>query len=233
MPLLIQAKIINPKTGTCHYLNHRQGKQKSLLLEYSRRHNFLPYYCIYSRIPEDFCPALKNIESLKSLNNKEWACSFLTPKQVRMKIARNENKAEKLINNGIPWSYPFLALMKNASKDRMANIISAELNKIRIEIKKISDPFKTASEKKNSIRLDWEDRNPQEMIIDEIPNFILKFLSGKSNPKKSPVSSISIISSVPIKSIINEYSALPSHEDEFYINSLDSKYEDNESSLND
>ena len=36
--LLVQAKIVNPKTGTCHYLNYKKGKQRSLLKQYAKRH---------------------------------------------------------------------------------------------------------------------------------------------------------------------------------------------------
>lgn len=51
LPLLIQAKIINPKTQNCQHFDYKDGVQRKQLLQYARRHSFVPMYCIYSYVP--------------------------------------------------------------------------------------------------------------------------------------------------------------------------------------
>ena len=58
LPILIQAKIVNPRTKQCHHLNYgtRHGKQGQLLVRYARTNRLLPLYCIYSLIDKDTNP---------------------------------------------------------------------------------------------------------------------------------------------------------------------------------
>lgn len=217
LPLLIQAKIVNPKTGTCHYLNYNKGKQRSLLLQYSRRHSFLPYYCIYSLIPDKYVPKNKTMGQLESLNSEEWACTFHSPQSIREKIQRDEDNGEKLVDEGIPWTFPFCKASE-LNSGSLAKDVANSLSEFRSEMAKtLNGPMVIQSEDERKT-LNWEDRDPSEMIMNKIPKFILRFLQDKTKSNDSPVSSMSIISSVPVQTVLSVYNALPSHQEEIFIN---------------
>ncbi len=114
--LAIQAKIINPKTQRCHYLNYGKGHQRILLRSYAKKHKFLPLYCIYSTNGISEEGHEKRLSNHSNFNNKDWACSLLTPLHIGKLVEKSNNKYENLLQFGIPWHFPFkLAEISDAS----------------------------------------------------------------------------------------------------------------------
>ena len=64
LPVLVQAKVVNPRTKQCHFLNYstRHGKQCTIFLRYARTHQLLPLYCIYSLIEDNAIPQAMELE---------------------------------------------------------------------------------------------------------------------------------------------------------------------------
>src|SRR3712207_41816 len=54
LPVLVQAKIIDPKNGKCSGLDFRAGEQRRKLVEFAKKHRFFPVYCVYSYLPDGF-----------------------------------------------------------------------------------------------------------------------------------------------------------------------------------
>ena len=81
--MLVQAKIINPKTQNCPRLDYRSGEQRRMLVKFAKSNKLLPLYCIYSHVPDGISPLSKALTSLSSLDSKEWSCTLISPRYVR------------------------------------------------------------------------------------------------------------------------------------------------------
>ncbi len=218
LSVLIQAKIVNPRTGTCNYLNYRKGKQRSLLLKFARQYNLLPMYCIYCHVPSGYTPSNKVLPSLSRYPSEEWACSLLTPKQVRQLLQRKQTKGSDLLDAGIPWLYPFCQTSA-PSRNKLGPAVANALSVVRAESSRdvfIAEAVKQPGKRNVRRRIRWEDRDPEDLLTKELPRIAVRLLRSKIKPSDSPVSGISVISSVPVEAVLSEYKALPSPTEEPY-----------------
>lgn len=134
LSVLVQAKIVNPKTKQCQFLNYatHHGKQSQLLLRYARTYKLLPLYCIYSLIDETTFPEAMQLDSLSHLKPADWACSFIIPKYVQQLVRQNKKSQSDLLKFGIPWMVPFCKDENETGTD-LAYTISQALQKIHGE----------------------------------------------------------------------------------------------------
>lgn len=203
LPLLIQAKVVNPKTQNCQHLNYNNGEQRRLLLRYARQHSYLPLYCIYSYVPPDFVPN-RSFDN-KSYSNDDWACSFLSPKIVRMFSKTNERSQKELLKYCVPWEIPF-CMSANYSSTKGEAAASAFLDIRNHFVSQDRRLLPSANlERKSATSLkhvDWENLDTTRAVRTELPHQICKWVSAKStNSLAVPVSGISIISTKPIDEI--------------------------------
>lgn len=202
--LLIQAKLINPISNKCNYLNYKNGEQRKLLLRYARSHGFLPLYCIYSSIPEDFLiPNEFSYKEYVDHEKEDWACSFVSPKIIS-KLANNNIKDQKqILQYAIPWMDPFriLAYEKDDTK------VYSEVASAFIEIKEtqINEDFSKKDSKeygKMPDRISWSNLDTRKAKKTKIPANICNLI--KCNTVKdaiAPAPILGIISQVPISEI--------------------------------
>lgn len=194
LPLLVQAKVINPRTGNCFHLNYRNGEQRKKLIFYARQHAYVPLYCIYSYVPSDLilCQLSGNIKH----TNKDWACSFLAPKMVRLLSQRGIKNQKEILKYCIPWMEPF-CLMKTSNMLKGRAISNA--------FDEIKDSLYETDKKCNQYpqkRIQWENLETAQAVRDKIPRDICKWLRYNSEIHEDvPLSGISVISTKPINSI--------------------------------
>lgn len=215
--LLVQAKIVNPVTSTCHLLNYRSGEQCKLLTNFSRRYRLLPLYCLYSYIAEEFYPSSKSLPSLSKISSSEWACSLVIPKFVKKLVKQKHKKQSDLLKYGIPWTYPFYQAEAN-SDQQLAYSLAEAMRQIRTEFESVNSSeasvylLDTPSEKANkqgTSRISWDNPDPLLLITPELPNIALRLLEGKISAVKSPIAGVSIISSVPVEAALQSQKSLP------------------------
>jgi|GEM_PF-2096655 len=223
LPILIQAKVINPVTKRCHYLDYstRRGKQRSLLLRYARNHRLLPLYCIYSLVDKDITPEAIKLDSLSNLNPKDWACSFIIPRYVSQLTMQDEKSQSDLLRYGIPWIFPFCEA-KDARGIKLARSIAKSMFKIYREFAKrdgaaVMDNQSRKSRyalvvqpkhEKNS-RIQWASVDPTKLVTPEIPRLVIRLLKSRVRQDDAPVSAVSIISNTPVEAVLKEQGALP------------------------
>jgi hypothetical protein len=214
LPILVQAKIVNPKTKQCHYLDYKtkHGKQSQLLLKYARTHRFLPLYCIYSLIDQTTILEARKVRSLSNLGRANWACSFIIPKYIQQLIKQNRKSQHDLLKYGVPWMYPFCDGSEEAEID-LAHVASHSLFRIYNEFTERDNDFsnkvsfdrledKSITKKQSAnLRIQWAKVDPTRLIIPKIPRAIVRLLTSPIKPSESPISSISIISSRPIEEV--------------------------------
>lgn len=203
LPLLIQAKIINPQTGNCNYLDYKSGEQRTRLLTYARQHKFVPLYCIYSMIPSSF--PLPQFSNRKMRSYKDWACSFVSPKTVRILSSSGKKTQYDILQHAIPWMEPFYIEPQQSTP--AGESCALRLEEIRDEFDKSSLrrlPGKIHSDNKiaTQTKVKWENLDSVHAVMNSIPRSICKLFTGKHlDYYNVPFSGASIISSVPIEEI--------------------------------
>jgi hypothetical protein len=197
--ILVQAKVINPLTGACYHLNYNGGKQRRLLVDFARKYKLFPVYCIYSHLINQVHPLTRSIPVLSNFSPMDWACSYIIPKHIRWLIHTKHNTQADLFRYSIPWTYP-LCFASSQNQSNLAKGIAEALFKMREEL---------GESQRESVRIQWENPNPMELIASELPKIVRDLLSSKVKAKDSPVSGISVISTVPIRLLEQEYNALP------------------------
>ena len=225
LPLIIQAKIINPKTNNCFHLDYKNGNQRELLMKFARNHHLVPVYCIYSYIPTNI--KLRERHLKIDTYNEDWACSFISPRAVRDLSNANLKNQIDILKLGIPWMDPFVTAMNGdepfgvsvakslqENRDAVRKYIKSLNNlgdkeDIRAEIDSQNKEVQLESRKqytnqKQSIRkhYNWDQLNTLHCLQSEIPLYIRKLFSNPENLQtEMPISSASIISKIPIKNI--------------------------------
>lgn len=203
LPLLIQAKIINPQTGNCQRLDYKDGEQRKRLLAYARQHGFVPLYCIYSSIPSEFEPPKCFAQDGRPI--EDWACSFVSPKTVRLLSNAGVKNQREILKYAIPWMEPFCLVSTHCEPHGQS---------IATSIENIRDNFgeenrhkltgKASGQKETSLRkrTSWENLDATQAVRANIPSNLCKwFNEWSSELSQAPLSGASIISSVPITQI--------------------------------
>lgn len=199
--LLIQAKIINPKTGNCQYLDYKNGEQRRKLLLYARQNKLIPIYCIYSSIPSSFSPP--QILDYTGRKKEDWACSFVSPRTIRLLSEKGLKNQKDILRFGIPWMDLFKIYNVESISTGQAiadRIVYIRNNIDKSCIKKITSSSETANYTLSK-RTDWEGLDTQKAIVRTIPRFICNMFKDSYNPSDIPFSEASVISTVPIKQI--------------------------------
>lgn len=197
IPLLIQAKIINPHTRKCFHLDYKRGEQRERLLYYARQHGYVPLYCIYSYVPTDI--RLSQLSGKIKHINADWACSFLTPKMVRILSQKGIRDQKEILEYCIPWMEPFC--LTKASCELKGKAISNAFTSIKDSL------YRTISSKENEgfclpKRIQWEDLETLQTVRDRLPLDICKWFKSNTETRFDiPVSGVSIISTMPISRI--------------------------------
>jgi hypothetical protein len=93
--------------------------------------------------------------------------------------------------------------------------VAKSLNKIRHKLAEKFPEDNSINSDRN--RINWQNRNPEEMVKEQIPKFIMRFLNGKENPTKAPVANIGIISCVPVQSVLAKHKSLPAPQRDLFI----------------
>ena len=225
LTLLIQAKIVNPRTGRCWYLNYRRGEQRKLLLEFARRRRFLPIYCIYGHIPDGYSPPTKALPVLSGIDSNTWACSWLSPLRIRQLANKKLNRQEELLRYSIPWAFPFCQSLQDDAVLALGSRVARGFSQARKEVSdesilvQHSEPDRGA---KIHQRTSWEDVEPLELITEDIPRIVQDLATGRIKGSSSPVSSLTITSGVPIGEASERIAALTDQRGtELYVPSQD------------
>ncbi|MBN4005815.1 hypothetical protein [Nostoc sp. LPT] len=224
LSLLVQAKVVNPITSTCRFLNYRSGEQRRLLLNFARHYRLFPLYCLYSQITDEFYPSSKLLPSLSNFDSSEWACSLVIPKFIRKLVEQKHKKQIDLLKYGIPWTYPFYMAATN-SDQKLAHSLAEAMKKIRTEFESVDssgmyvqllDNSSSKAKKQGTTRIRWENPDPLLLVTPNLPSVALRLLKGKISAVKSPVAGLSIISTVPIDAVLQTYKALPTSDRESF-----------------
>jgi hypothetical protein len=219
-PFLVQAKVVNPNTSTCHALNYRAGEQRRLLLDFSRRYRLFPLYCVYSQIPDNLFPLSKSLPCLSSVASSEWACMLIIPKFVRQLADQKQKKQADLLRYGIPWTFPFHHAMQNENQ-KLAHSLAESMQKVVAEFE-LSTPKVAVrassgrSSSKSTTRIRWENPDPTILITPNLPNIAMRLIKGKISPTKSPIAGVSIVSCVPIEFALSAQKILPAADGEAF-----------------
>jgi hypothetical protein len=223
LPILVQAKIVNPRTKQCHYLDYgtSHGKQGQLLVRYARTHRLLPLYCIYSLIDEDTNQGSMQANIFSHLRPTDWACSFIIPKHVQQLIRQNKKSQSDLLKYSIPWMTPFCA--DNTHKtDNLAQVIATSLLNSYNEFKKQDEAsvitkqlddsenaIVSTKKHKENLRVQWATVDPTILLIPKLPKIAVRLLTSRVRAMDSPISAISIISNTTIDEVMETEKALP------------------------
>ena len=222
LPILVQAKVVNPLTKRCHFLDYgtERGKQREILLRYARTHKLLPL-CIYSLIEENTMPEAMKLDSLSKLTEVDWACSFIIPKYVKQLIAQNKKSQSDLLRYGIPWMFPFCEAA-DATGVRLARAIAKSFLKVYGELTerdgdtvtknhfgRSPTALTTRTKRKKDLRVQWASVDPTRLITTDIPQLVVRLLKSRVRHDDAPISAVSIISSAPVEAILKERGALP------------------------
>ncbi|MEL7608813.1 MAG: hypothetical protein AAGU74_04860 [Bacillota bacterium] len=203
IPLLVQAKIINPKTGNCQHFDYKDGEQRKRLLLYARQHSYIPVYCIYSSIPADFEPPA--FLDRDGRQKEDWACSFISPKSVRFLSRQGIKNQNEILKLSIPWMDPFCRAAFDV--EPMGQAVAKAIVDIRdgfeeSTIKRLTS--KVQIEQPNLIqkRINWENMDSIQSIKKEIPRAICNMFRVSSfDSTRTPLAGVSIISTIPINQI--------------------------------
>lgn len=202
--LLVQAKIVNPFTGTCRYLDYRRGKQRSLLLKFARMTKSVPLYIIYCHVPDGYEPPPRAKPEFAKLNQWEWGCSWITPRQVRQLAHGNRKKIEDVLTYGIPWAYPF---SKPAADEHipLGKAIAEGLARGQEEVVRNPTPHAPISAHHQDFgklpehkKIQWEIVNPTQLVQEAFPRVVRRLLSLRPDIR-SPITGLSVISATPLE----------------------------------
>jgi hypothetical protein len=205
LPILIQAKIVNPSTRKCYYLNYRGGKQRQLLLAFSRKNKLLPFYLLYSSIDYEFKLALEKVLNLPGVESEQWACSLLSPIFVRKLVQAKKSHQLDLLKHSIPWAYPFIYSNSKDPEDvNLAGRLAEALflaRKTFLKYEKLQSSLSESRQKSEPTgqRIQWENCDPRMLVQPTIPRILARLLDGKLRPAESPVAGVSLISTKPIE----------------------------------
>lgn len=201
--LLVQAKIVSPFTGTCRYLNYRQGKQRSLLLRFARITRSVPIYVIYWHVPSSYEPSVRSRSEFAGLNRWEWGCSWLTPRQVRQMAHANRKNIEDVLAYGIPWAYPFCqsdadkrVLLGRAIAEGLAKGVQ-EFSKQSLSPGTMSAQHEDLGRVPAHRKIRWEIVNPTWLVQEEFPSVVRRLLSLRPGIRP-PIAGLSVISATPL-----------------------------------
>jgi len=228
LSILVQAKIVNPKTKRCRFLDYgtTHGKQFAIFIKYARTHNLLPLYCIYSLIEDTIIPGAKALDSLSGLETSEWACSFIIPKYVKQLATQNQKGQADLLRYGIPWMFPFYEAT-NTTGEISAHGVAKSFHKVYDEFakrdrnSKVTNRYKYSStaitKSKKDLRTQWASIDPRQVVTTNFPSLIIRLLKSQVKYDDAPVSEVSIISSTPIDVVFSEQGILPLPDEELPI----------------
>lgn len=211
LTLLVQAKIVNPKTGRCRYLNYRRGQQRKLLLDFARKKRFLPIYCVYGHIPNGYSPPTKALPALSKIDSDSWACSWLSPMRIRQLANKSVNKQEELLRYSIPWAFPFCHSPRENADNALGHQVASGFSQAKKEVGdesiavQISDNDRQTGK---SERTSWEDVEPLELVTEDIPRIVQDLATGRVPGSRAPVSSMIITSGVPISQVSERIAAV-------------------------
>lgn len=201
--LLIQAKVINPKTGNCQHFDYKKGEQRKLLLRFARKNGFIPIYCIYCNLPQEFEP--KRHLDVCGRRKEDWACSFLSPQTVRRLSEQGVKDRLSILEYSTPWMDPFIKATENEgsghSLAKAIEIMGEEENS-EVGIDVITTFVHKLNSRDKKPRTNWAGLQTVQAVKKEIPSFILEcFFKETPNLSKLPFTGISIISTEQINKI--------------------------------
>lgn len=221
--LLVQAKIVNPQTGNCHYLDYKSGDQRAKLLGYARRNRLLPRYCIYSYIPPSFNAPLRADPSFSSTDSAQWGCALLTPQRVKRLVARKQKSQSEVLSQALPWNHLFCT-GEALGDDRLGPYVANSVAEAESRLETGRPTVERALEEPNPDRKRRRQQvDPRELIREELPRVAQRLLRGTLAPAESPVAAVSVVSSIPIRGVLDGYKALPAPDRVDYVNDWETK----------
>lgn len=203
LPILIQAKVINPQTKNCYHFDYKNGGQRKLLLNYARQNHCLPLYCIYSCIPASFSPPKWPSDVVHT--NEDWACAFISPKSIRDLSRNGIRDQHTILKHCIPWAEPFC--LTHEADPPCGETIATTFLSIRDHIstatrRYLPRPKTQSAENPLRTRVHWEHLDTTRAIWRKIPQSICRWVKAESQEGLDvPIPGISIISAVPIHGI--------------------------------
>lgn len=204
--LLVQAKIINPKTGNCHYLNYRGGHQCSLLVSYARSLGAVPIYAIYAHIPNGYQPPPKASPHFQSMDSALWGCSWLTPRIVK-NLNKNKKKGiEDVLAKALPWSLPFCKAEPESDSrfgHAIAHGFSAAASCLEDShlVAKPQNQSAISGDGEVKKRIQWDSVDPTEVVNEELFPRSVERVIALGAEGKAPVAGVSVISGQPINTL--------------------------------
>lgn len=216
--LLVQAKVIDPHTKRCHCLNYRNGVQRKLLVKFARQQKLVPYYCIYSFVPENLVIPTNCLPSLNSFQREDWGASLISPRHVAELVKRQKPvRQNEIVPYAFPWSA--MAIRVNHGKDdnyllayEVAESLSVLRHELLVKTKKdaISDSvIDDRVSLKGKPRMHWDNPDPAALLSAKLPHFVTDILKGKTKVKQSPIASVLITSGIPVANALSEMKLLP------------------------
>lgn len=203
--LLVQAKIVNPQTGRCRYLNYDNGRQRSRLLQFARNTQSVPLYVIYCHVPLSYEPPLKASPHFSGLPASEWGCSIITPQRVRQLVSTKRLRLDDVLGYAIPWAQPFcqshdeksVALGRGLA-DGLAKTYEVLQDQHPVSTEIDSGYWRQQESESEEKRTQWERVDPRTIVHDGFPQAVSRLLMAGATGK-APVAGVSIISAVPIE----------------------------------
>lgn len=187
--LLVQAKIVNPQTGKCHYLHYKN--QRRLLQDYARRHRLLPVYCIYGLVMPGDLPAPR-LEKGLPLEPEQWSCSLVRPRIVRVMAKESNRTHTSLLAEGVPWKMLFC----HGRGTTLAHTVAESWATYGRSPSDSGDEKQVARQSSSRRRVRWDDPDPTILVSEQFPQVIERLLDPRNS--KAPVAGVSLLSAVPI-----------------------------------
>lgn len=203
--LLVQAKIISPKTGKCNYLNYRRGSQRSLLLKYARKIRAMPIYVVYAHIPTGYEPPPKASPHFSRMDANDWGCSWVTPRSVKKLVLAKSYKLEDVLRHGIPWASPFCAEPTSDAPLGLAAQVARGFQGTRAKltdrhlVPQLVEKTETSTERKKH-RTEWDEVDPNQLIQESFPNVVTRLLN-QAQQSRPAIGGISVVSAVPLREL--------------------------------
>jgi hypothetical protein len=130
----------------------------------------------------------------------EWSCSFIIPKHIRILVEQMRSSQIDLLQYGIPWMYPFHFAAKQKNEIDLAKALASAFLSIRSQLGGHNEELQ---------RIQWENPDPTKLVTAELPRIVTRLMTGKIPATKSPIAGVSIISTIPINELPQEYRTLP------------------------
>lgn len=209
LPMAIQAKLIDPTHGTCRYLDYRHGEQRRNLVRFARRFRLVPLYCIYSHLDGTFDPVSIRVPRRWKLARSQWACAFVTPRDVQRLVTQDKRKQQDVLAVAIPWMLPFRDI-----KRRTRGLAKAVARQLRSATDRAQSAFGSSllpvqTQGDGGIqRAQWSEPNPMGLVVDQFPVPVARLLAG-DKWLKGLVSGVSVISDSPVAEALHQADALP------------------------